>query len=157
MRKHLPPTHYAFANLAADRSAIAMGEGDTALALKLANQAVEIGEAGLKARGEGAFAFPGFLTRRSAIELVAGSPEQAVADANRALTLLVSKAQPGSFTNKIGFAYLAQARALDAQGKHDDARSAAKSALEHLEESLGPDHPETRSARHLAGLDPSNR
>lgn len=157
MRKHLPPTHYAFANLAADRSAIALGEGDTALALKLANQAVEIGEAGLKARGEGAFAFPGFLTRRSAIELAAGNLEQALADSNRALTLLLPKAEPGSFTNKIGYAYLAQARALDAQGKHDDARSAAKSALENLEKSLGPDHPETRSARQLAGLDPSNR
>jgi len=157
MRKHLPATHYAFANLAADRSAIAMGEGDTALALKLANQAVEIGETGLKARGEGAFAFPGFLTRRSAVELAAGNLEQAAADSNRALTLLLPKAEPGSFTNKIGYAYLAQARALDAQGRHDDARSAARSGFEHLEKSLGPDHPDTRSARQLAGLAPSRR
>jgi serine/threonine protein kinase len=155
MRKHLPATHYAFANLAADRSAIALGQGDTALALKLANQAVEIGEAGLKARGEGAFAFPGFLTRRSAVELAAGNPDQAVADSSRALTLLLPKAEPGSFTSKIGLAYLAQARALDAQGRHDDARSAARSAFENLEKSLGPNHPETGSARQLASLAPS--
>jgi eukaryotic-like serine/threonine-protein kinase len=157
MRKHLPPTHYAFANLAADRSAIAMGEGDTALALKQINEAVEIGEAGLKANGAGAFAFPGFLTRRSTIELAAGNMEQSVADANRALSLLLSKAEPGSFNNKIGYAYLALARALDAQGKHDEARTAAKSAFEHLEKSVGADHPETRSARQLAGIDPPSR
>jgi serine/threonine protein kinase len=157
MRKHLPPTHYAFANLAADRSAIAMGEGDTALALKLANQAVEIGEVGLKASGQGAFAFPGFLTRRSAVALAAGNLDLAVADSNRAIALLLPKAEPGSFTNKIGFAYLAQARALDAQGKHDDARSAARSAFENLEKSLGPDHPETLGAQQLAGLGPPSR
>jgi len=157
MRKHLPATHYAFANLAADRSAIAMGEGDTALALKLANQAVEIGEVGLKASGQGAFAFPGFLTRRSAVELAAGNLDQAVADSSRALTLLLPKVEPGSFTNKIGSAYLAQARALDAQGRHDDARSAASSAFENLEKSLGPDHPETLGAQQLAGLGPPSR
>jgi eukaryotic-like serine/threonine-protein kinase len=157
MRKHLPPTHYAFANLAADRSAIAMGEGDTVLALKLANQAVEIGEVGLKASGQGAFAFPGFLTRRSTVALAAGNLDLAVADSNRALALLLPKTEPGSFTNKIGYAYLAQARALDAQGKHDDARSAARSAFENLEKSLGPDHPETLGAQQLAGLGPPSR
>jgi serine/threonine protein kinase len=157
MRKHLPATHYAFANLAADQSAIAMGEGDTALALKLANRAVEIGEIGLKASGQGAFAFPGFLTRRSAVALAAGNLDLAVADSNRALALLLPKAEPGSFTNKIGYAYLAQARALDAQGKHDDARSAARSAFENLEKSLGPDHPETLGAQQLAGLAAASR
>jgi serine/threonine protein kinase len=152
MRKNLPATHYAFANLASDRASIAMGEGDLATALKLANQAVTIGEAGLKAQGQGAFAFPSFLLKRSAVELESGNAGQALADSNRALTLLRSKAQPGSFSNKLGYAYLACARALDAQGKHDEARTSAKSALENLEKSVGPDHPETRNARQLAGL-----
>jgi eukaryotic-like serine/threonine-protein kinase len=152
MRKNLPPTHYAFASLAADRARIAMGEGDLALALKFSNQSVAIGEAAMKARGQGAFAFPGFLLNRSAIELAAGNLDQAIADSNRALTLLKSKAQPNSFSSKLGYAYLALARALEAQGKHDDARSAAKSALENFEKSLGPGHPETGSARQLAGL-----
>jgi tetratricopeptide (TPR) repeat protein len=121
----------------------------------LADESVAIGEAGLKARGEGAFAFPSFLLKRSSVELASGNTEHALADSNRALALLQSKAQPGSFSNKLGYAYLACARALDAQGKHDDARTYAKSALEHLEKSVGSDHPETRSARQLAGLDSS--
>jgi hypothetical protein len=157
MRKNLPPTHYAFANLASDRASIAMGEGDLPAALKLANQAVAIGEAGLKAQGQGAFAFPSFLLKRSAVELALGKPEPAFADSDRALKLLQAKAQPGSFNNKIGYAYLAYARALDAEGKHDEARVAAKSALENLEKSNGTEHPETRSARQLAGLDVSSQ
>ena len=152
IRKHLPPTHYAFANLASSRAAIAQGEGDLTLALKLANQSVSIGEAGLKANGGGAFAFPSLLLRRSSIEVAAGSPDEALADANRALGLLQAKVQAGTCTNKLGYAFLACARALDAQGKHDDARAAARSALEHLEKSVGPDHPDTRSARQLTAV-----
>jgi serine/threonine-protein kinase len=152
IRKNLPPTHYAFANLAAVRSAIAQGEGDLVLALKLANEAVAIGESGLKKQGQGAFAFPSQLLRRSSAELASGDAGAALADANRAFDLLQSKVQPGTFTNKLGYAYLARARALDAQGKHSDAQVAAKSAFEHLEKSVGPDHPDSRSARELARL-----
>jgi tetratricopeptide (TPR) repeat protein len=156
IRKNLPPTHYAFANLASARSAIAQGEGDLALALQLASQAVAIGEAGLK-QGQGSFAFPSHLLRRSSTELASGKMAEALADANRALKLLQAKAQPGSFNNKIGYAFLAYARALDALGKHDEALTAAKSAFENLEQSVGSDHPDTRSARQLAGLDPSGQ
>ena len=156
IRKNLPPTHYAFANLAASRSAIAQGEGDLGLALQLANQAVTIGEAGLK-QGQGSFAFPSQLLRRSSVELASGKTAEALADANRALGLLQAKVQPGTLTNKLGYAYLAIARALDAQGKHDEAQAPAKLALEHLEKSVGPDHPDTGSARQLAGLESSGQ
>jgi hypothetical protein len=37
-----------------------------------------------------------------------------------------------------------------AQGKTDEARAAARTAVEHLQSTLGPDHPDTRSARQLA-------
>jgi tetratricopeptide (TPR) repeat protein len=119
--------------------------------LQFSNQAIAIGEAGLKARGEGAFAFPGFLLRRSAIELASGDLDHAFADAERALNLQLTKAETGSFSNKLGYAYLARARALDALGKHEEAQSAAKSAFDNLEKSVGPDHPETRAAQQLAG------
>jgi tetratricopeptide (TPR) repeat protein len=152
MRKHLPPTHYAFASLAADRARIALGEGDLALALQFSDQSIALGEAALKTGGQGAFAFPGFLLNRSAIELASGSLEQAVADANRALALLKSNTQPNSFSSTLGYAYLALARALDAQGKHDDAQTAAELAVQNLEKCLGSDHPDTRSAAQLATL-----
>jgi serine/threonine protein kinase/tetratricopeptide (TPR) repeat protein len=156
MRKHLPPGHYAFASLAADRAKIALGEGDTALALQLSNQSVAIGESALKSGGQGAYAFPGFLLTRSSIELASGKTEQAVADANRALALVKSNAPQNSFSSILGYAYLALARGLDAQGKHDDARAAAVSASENLEKCLGFDHPETRNAVQLASLDPTH-
>jgi serine/threonine protein kinase len=155
LRKNLPPTHYAFASLASDRATIAQGEGDLALALKFSNQAVAIGEAGLTAHGEGTFAFPGFLLRRSAIELASGDLEHALADADRALSLQLAKAETGSFSNKLGSAYLARARALDAQGKREEAQAAAKLAFDNLQQSLGSNHPETRAAQQLAASSPS--
>jgi serine/threonine protein kinase len=152
MRKHLPPAHYAFASLAADRSKIAFGEGNLPLALQLADQSVAIGEAALKSGGQGAFAFPGFLLNRSAIELASGSLVQAIADANRALTLQNSNTQPNSFSSTLGYAYLALARALDAQGKHGEAQAAAGLAAQNLEKCIGAGHPDTRSAVELAAL-----
>src|ERR1700689_2044158 len=107
MRKHLPPAHYAFASLAADRSKIALGEGDLALALQFADQSVAVGEGVLKRGVQGSFAFPGFLLNRSEIELASGSLEQAVADANRALVLQKSNSRPNSFSSPLGYAYLA--------------------------------------------------
>jgi hypothetical protein len=49
-----------------------------------------------------------------------------------------------------GRAYLTLARALRAQGRRDEARAALASALKHLEITLGPDHPDTQTARQLA-------
>jgi tetratricopeptide (TPR) repeat protein len=151
MRKKLPPGHYAFASLSAQRATVALAEGDLALALKFSNEAVQIGEAGLKKRGAGAFAFPGFLLKRSAIELASGNTEQAIVDANRALSLQKTNAQPGRSHPGLGAAYLALARALHAQGKHDEARIAARSAAEQLSAAVGPDHPDTHSALQIAG------
>jgi tetratricopeptide (TPR) repeat protein len=154
MRKYLPPTHYAFANLAAIRSSLAQSQGDLPSALKFANQAVEIGEAGLKKGGTGAFAFPTDLQRRSSVELAVGNPQQALIDADRALDLIRARVEPGTFTFRLGNAYMSRARALDALGRHDEARDAAKSAFDHLEKSIGPDHPDTIAAQQLASISP---
>jgi eukaryotic-like serine/threonine-protein kinase len=152
MRKHLPAGHYAFATLGTDRAKIALGEGHLPLALQLSDQSVAIGEAALKAGGQGGFAFPGFLLNRSAIELASDRLDQAAADSDRALALLKKNSPPGSFSSTLGYAYLAVARVLVAQGKRDDARAAALSASENLEKCLGADHPDTRSALQLVTL-----
>lgn len=156
MRKHLPPTHYAFASLAADRSRIAFGEGDLPLALQLAGQSVAIGEAALKGGGQGTFAFPGFLLNRSAIELASGNLVPALADANRALALQKSNTPPNSFSSTLGYAYLGLARALDAQDKHGEAQAAADLAAQNLEKCIGADHPDTRAAIQLATPNPKS-
>jgi hypothetical protein len=75
--------------------------------------------------------------------------EAATSDAARAVALEVERTDPSSRSHLIGRAYLTLGRALSAQGKSGDARAALASALQHLESTLGEDHPETRSARQL--------
>ena len=152
MRQHLPPGHYAFASLAADRAKIATIEGNRESALRFANESVAIGEKAVKGGGEGAFALPGYLLTRSSVELASGNFDLALVDSNRALDLVKANAQPGSFSSTLGYAYLGIARAKDAQGKHQEAQEAAKLASENLEKCLGSDHPDSRTARQLVAV-----
>lgn len=88
--------------------------------------------------------------RRSAVELELGRVSDAIADASRALDLSQQASVPASFSNNLGYAYLALGRGLQAQGKQGEARAAFRSAAQHLERSIGADHPDTRTARRLA-------
>ena len=126
-------------------------EGNTGKALQLINEGVSINEAAIRNGGSGSFALPGMLLKRSAIKLAMHDSDGALADANQAVSLTQATVQPGSFSSKMGLAYLACAKALDAQGKHDDAKASAQSALESLKKSLGEDHPDTKTAQEIAG------
>ncbi len=151
LRKDLPPGHYAFASLASEHARLQMERGNFLSALRYANDAVVIMEAAAKSGKGGGQFVPGALSVRASVELAAGRPDQAVADAARALDMFQKVAQPGEHSRILGKAYLILARALAAQGKADEARAAAHSAAEHLQASLGPDHPDTQSAQQLAG------
>ena len=150
LRKALPPGHYAFASLASEYSLLALGRRDVPTALKLANQALAMDEAAIKAGGQGIEFLPFLLQRRSEIELEAGQANVAVADATRAVDLLQQSVQPGAFSSWNGRAYLTLGNALKAQGKYDEARAAFRSAAEHLNSALGPDHLDSRTTRQLA-------
>jgi serine/threonine protein kinase len=150
LRRGLPAGHYAFGSLASERSLNALAKGDVPAAMRLADQAVAIDEASIKARGEGTVPLRLLLIRRSTVELPAHRPNDAAADAARALSLLQTATEPGTFSSTMGDAYLALANALEALGKHNEARAAARSAAEQLQNAIGPDHPKTRSALHLA-------
>jgi tetratricopeptide (TPR) repeat protein len=152
LRRDLPPSHYAFAGLASERSLISLGDGDLEKAVQLANEAVAMDEAAIKSGGQGAGFLPVFLFRRSAAELELRELGKARADAERALSLLQDYTEPVAFSMNVGRAYWALGRALQAQAKPDEARAAFRSAAEHLEKTLGPDHPESRAARQLATL-----
>jgi tetratricopeptide (TPR) repeat protein len=149
LRSALPPGHYAFAAIASERSLIAEGSGDLKQALQLANQAVEMVEAAIKSGGQGAGLLPVFLFRRSALELELGKPEKARADAERSVSLLQDSTESGTFSVNVGRAYMALGHALQAQGNSQAVQAAFRSAAEHLEKTLGPDHPDTRTARQL--------
>lgn len=150
LRRSLPAGHYAFAGVASERAMVALERGEVAEALRLVNQSANILETAIKGGGDGAFALPGLLVRRSEIELKAQLPDQAAADASRALQLALSEYATGPYSSQLGSAYLALGRARAAQGKQDEARTAARSAAENLQSTVGPDHPDTLNARQLA-------
>ena len=157
LRKDLPPGHYAFASLASEHARLQMERGNFVSALRYANDAVAIMEAAAKSGKGGGQFVPGALSVRASVELAAGRPDEAVADAARALDMFQKVAQPGEHSRILGKAYLILARALAALGKVDEARAAAHSAAEHLQASLGPDHPDTQSAQQLAGQETQAR
>jgi eukaryotic-like serine/threonine-protein kinase len=148
-RRELPKGHYAFAVLTSDKALLARAEGDLPTAWQLANQAVALDESAIKAGRQGASYLPALLVRRSAVDLDVGNLDQAAADAARALELLRATMQPGTLSSNLGRAYLALRSALQTQGK-TEARSAFLAAAENLQDTLGPDHADIRTARQLA-------
>jgi serine/threonine-protein kinase len=152
LRKRFAAGHYGFAILAEQRSLIALANGNVDTAASLANQAVSMDEAAIATGGDGAHDLPGLLTSRSTIQLAASHADIAAADARRAVKLLEPKMQAGSCSSVLGRAYLALGRALSSQGKPEEARRAFRSALFHLQTTVGSDHPDTRTASRLAEL-----
>jgi len=150
LHRSLPAGHIAFGSLASDRAIIAQLSGDLQAALGYSNQAVSIAEAAMKGGRLGGDYLPNFLVRRSEIELQLGLTDQAEMDATRALDFLRASGQVGKFSSRLGHAYLALGRALEAQGKREPARNAFLAAAENMQDALGPNHPDTRSARLLA-------
>jgi len=149
-RQTLPAGQIQFAVLASYHGLIALDRGNPEAALGFADQAVQLSEASMKAGGQGADYLPTFLLQRSDLKLRLNRPEQSEADATRLVRMLQHSTPPEVLTMPLGRAYLALGRALEAQGNRQDAGTAFRSALGHLQSALGPDHPETQAARALA-------
>jgi serine/threonine protein kinase len=147
LRRALPPGHLAFSKLASEYSLLASARGDLPAALQLANKAVAIAETSIKAGRGGDDYLASALVVRSNINRQLGRADAAATDAARALDLLKKSEEPGAFSSDLGHAYYTMGRALQAQGKTEEARAAFRSATENLQGTLGPDHPDTRSAR----------
>jgi tetratricopeptide (TPR) repeat protein len=148
-RRIYPAGHIAFASLASQRSLNAQARGELQSALDLANQGVAIAEQSIERGGSGSDFLPVLLVRRSDIELQLQRPTDATADARRALDMLQQPDQARVLNVRAGRAWLALGRALRTDGKHDEAGAAIRSAVEHFQDALGPDHRETRVARQL--------
>ncbi|MFZ0594930.1 MAG: protein kinase [Bryobacteraceae bacterium] len=148
-KRDLPAGHIGFAALLLQRALLAQAQGDLPRALQFSNEAVAMVEALSKSGRGSADYLPDVLLPRSRVELELHRPVEAEADAARALQMLEHAAQPGTFSSAVGRAYLLLARAQEAQGKRNEARSALRPALEHLQNALGPDHPDTQSAHKL--------
>jgi len=145
IKRMFAPGHMFFATFASHQSLLLQARGDLHGALPAADRAVALAEA----TPQGLDYLPSYLLRRSDIELQIRRLEDARSDAGRALRMEQEAGEPGAFSCALGRAYLALGRALHAQGTVDEARVAFASALEHLQPTLGADHPETRDARRL--------
>ncbi len=150
LRRTLPAGHFAFAVLALEKARNESARGDISSAQKLVDQAVEINEAAIKAGKEGSFYLPTVLVGRAEIELQGGHADLAIADASRALDVLKKVMKSGTFSCVQGRAFLALGRALQAQSKPDQARTAFRSAAENLQGTIGPNHPDTLHARRMS-------
>jgi serine/threonine-protein kinase len=148
-RRIYPAGHIAFASLASQHSLNAQARGELQPALDLANQGVTIAEQSIKRGGSGSDFLPVLLVRKSEIELQLQRPTDAIADARRALDMLQRPDEARVLNVRAGRAWLALGRALRTDDKRDDARAAMRSALEHFQDALGPDHRDTRIARQL--------
>jgi tetratricopeptide (TPR) repeat protein len=122
---------------------LAAARGDLPSALRLANEALSTVEAWFKTHGSDDRYLAILLTRRADVELRSGRVDDAVADAERAARLSRNDLPPGAFLSTAGRADLMLGRALQAQGRREEARAALRAAVEHLESSLGADHPDT--------------
>jgi tetratricopeptide (TPR) repeat protein len=138
----LPPEHFLHLALASQQGLLAHARGDFAAALAAHDRAVGLAEEQ---------DLPILLLRRSPSALAAGRLDAAAEDARRALAIAQEAAEPGARSSLVGLAHLALARALRAQGKMGESGAAYTAALEHLEPTLGPDHPDSREARALVG------
>jgi len=145
LRRMQPAGHISFAMLASEQALLAQARGDSRAAMTGADRAVALAEAS----GRRVEYLPLLLLRRADLEVAVGQPDQAKADAARALGMWQEAAGPGASSSWQGLAYLALGRALEAQGKPGEARVAFASAVKHLELSLGAQHPASRSARQL--------
>lgn len=147
LRRDLPSGHPAFSKVAEEYALLASARGNGPTAMRLANQAVRIAEAPVKAGQGGAEYLSSVLVTRSDLERQLGRAGDAVTDAAWALSLLQKSTEPGLFSGQLGRAYFSLGRAQQARGKPEEARTAFRAAVENLENALGPDHPDTRSAR----------
>jgi serine/threonine protein kinase len=149
LRTRYAPAHYVFAELSSARGRIALGRGDLPSAAHFATEALEVDEASIRRIGQCAALLPYLLVSKSGIDLKSGQREQAASDARRAIKLLEDGEDQSTLSSNIGRAYLALAQALEAEGKPDEAQLAARKAYANLQTTLGPQQPDTRSARQL--------
>jgi tetratricopeptide (TPR) repeat protein len=148
--QQMPANHIVFAVLPMSEALLASGRGDHRTAVAQADRAVALAEVNSQALEY----LPRYLISRAEVNLEARHPDEARADAERALAMERKVAGSEEASSRIGRADLTLSRAFRAQGRPEEAQAAGAAALRHLEPTLGADHPKTRAARSLAGAAP---
>jgi serine/threonine protein kinase len=151
LRSALPPGHYVFGALESVRSLHAAAGGDLPRALTLADEALALVEASVKATGGGGYLLPVLEVRRSDLLLRLGRPDEAAAQARRTLSSHGASSPPGTPSRTLGQAHLALGPALRAAGDEPGARAAYSAAYQRLRGAVGEQHPDTLEALRNSG------
>ena len=144
-KRMMPPGHIVFGALASHQAALAIRRGDLEGALAATDRAVAIGEG-----KKDMVAIALYLSRRADLRRQLGRLEEARLDAERSLDVERRNAGSDLLSARVGQFSLTLARVLQAQGRSDEAARALNTAVEHLQATLGADHPQTLLARQLA-------
>ena len=131
-------------SVAFERGMIAYARGNTAAAQASLDYAVANAE-----RGRDEEAASVFLLRRAEFELEVRRFDRAAADAEKASGVFLATAGSEAPSSYVGRCYLVEGRALQGQGRWDEARGKLASAAEQLRPTLGTNHPKTRLAERL--------
>jgi tetratricopeptide (TPR) repeat protein len=145
------PRAFLSSVITSERSLLSQAEGNLSAALAFADQAVSSDEACIRSQQGGTNSLPMFVYRRAGIEVELHEPNKAIEDAHRALTLLQSLLGKEAWSTHYGRAYIALGHALQESGKTDEARAAFRTAAQHFDNTLGPEHPESRESHKLSG------
>ncbi|MEZ5294395.1 MAG: protein kinase [Vicinamibacterales bacterium] len=148
-RRMFPPTHAAFATVAIDRVRIALARQRLEEASRLAEAAVAFMESDPRLAGS----IPSALRMRALVRLRRGDVPGALADAERALSLVQAATTGRQASTTVALAYLTLGEALAAAGRSEEARAALDESLRATTDAAGADHPNAKRAREvLAGL-----
>jgi serine/threonine-protein kinase len=151
MQHKFAPTSLPMALLTLELSSNALAAGHPGNAKALADEALVVAESVAKS-GHGSNDYESrILICRAEIELQLGHPNEAFADASRGLAMAKAAAVPGDSSADVGRAYLVAGRALQAQGRADEARTYWRTASENLATTLGQGHALSVEALQLAG------
>jgi tetratricopeptide (TPR) repeat protein len=141
-----------FATLASERAMLAQRRGDFETARAKSAEALRILE---PSAGELGDFIAWILGRRANLHLEMRRFADAEVDARRAVDLWTKAIEPGARSGWIGRCGVTLGKSLAAQGRGGEARREFAAAVQHLEVSLGADHPEAREARRLAAGAPA--
>jgi serine/threonine-protein kinase len=148
LRAALPPGNAAFGSVFMHRALLASGDGRSAEALALIDQAFVVADESRR-QGGSAGNPARVLLRRAEIRLTAGLHAEAAADARLALATFDRLLPPGYLSQIRGAASFSLGRALLSQGDERAGVEALRAALVNFDDAVGPDSPDARAVRAL--------
>ncbi|HTT11252.1 MAG TPA: protein kinase [Burkholderiaceae bacterium] len=145
MGSQVPEAHASQIRLRMTQARIDHAQGRDDAASRTFTRVIEL----LEARGAATPAVASAYRLRAEIEAKQGRQDAALADARKALQVAEGMQGGKPYSDDTGLAYLSLGRVLQAAGDRDGARKALQSAADHLANSVGDRHPDTRTAQQL--------